>query len=80
MLVYNMSAGVQVGHSAGLTGTGNTPSVHFVAGNRYQVFIRAVDGGGNAGAWSTPLEFDVVTAERLIDGTVENATPDEGNG
>ncbi|MCH8830808.1 MAG: hypothetical protein IID45_14625, partial [Planctomycetes bacterium] len=69
LLVYNISTGQEVVNAAGITADTFTPSASFVAGNRYQVFLRAVDGSGNAGAWATPLEFDVVSAERLLDAT-----------
>ncbi len=72
MLVYNKNTGQQAVHQAGIAGTSHTPTALFLAGNRYQVFLRAVDGSGNAGAWATPLEFDVVSADTVI----ENATPE----
>ncbi|GAB4142186.1 MAG: hypothetical protein Tsb009_12340 [Planctomycetaceae bacterium] len=68
LLVYNISTGQQVEHAAGLTGTSHVSAASYVAGSRYQVFVRAVDGSGNPGAWATPLEFDVVSAE-VIEGT-----------
>eukprot|EP00913_Durusdinium_trenchii_P023358 g21936.t1 len=77
LLVYNINTGQQVAHHTGVTGNSFAPSANFLAGNRYQVFLRAVDGNGTAGAWARPHEFDVVSIDDATeDKAIENTNPE----
>eukprot|EP00913_Durusdinium_trenchii_P023329 g21907.t1 len=81
LLVYNVAAGQQVLNQTGITDTQFAPTALLSSGDEFQAFVRATDGSGTPGNWSTPFNFHGTGASQIpaapVFTGVTNFTPPE---